>query len=117
MRQRKKYMPYTTPILFCTTLVMPRLVFRNHVSMHTYEISTRAQASIYVKAYMLKTLTKLSYNIDLIANSKPLSISNSTRMSSKRQNVTRTSNVNIKDPTKVRSKGISNARLKGFWEE
>lgn len=65
---------------------------------------------------MLKSLTNLCNDIDLIINNKPLSTSNLTITANKKHKIGSSTkvNVNVKDSAAVRPKGVLNARFKSF---
>ncbi|KAL0925416.1 hypothetical protein M5K25_003742 [Dendrobium thyrsiflorum] len=87
-------------------------IFRNHISRFAYQISTRAQGNELAEQYMLGAMKDMAENIDLLVEGK---MTNSNFISKSKSRAAPVSA--FKDPQKRRPKGISNARLKGYWEK
>ncbi|KAL0925418.1 hypothetical protein M5K25_003744 [Dendrobium thyrsiflorum] len=87
-------------------------IFRNHISRFAYQISTRAQGNELAEQYMLAAMKDMAENIDLLVEGK---MTNSNFISKSKSRAAPVSA--FKDPQKRRPKGISNARLKGYWEK
>ncbi|KAL0922196.1 hypothetical protein M5K25_006165 [Dendrobium thyrsiflorum] len=87
-------------------------IFRNHISRFAYQISTRAQGNELAEQYMLGAMKDMAENIDLLVDGK---MTNSNLISKSKSRAAPVSA--FKDPQKRRPKGISNARLKGYWEK
>ncbi|KAL0927741.1 hypothetical protein M5K25_001947 [Dendrobium thyrsiflorum] len=87
-------------------------IFRNHISRFAYQISTRAQGNELAEQYMLGAMKDMAENIDLLVEGK---MTNSNFICKSKSRAAPVSA--FKDPQKRRPKGISNARLKGYWEK
>ncbi|KAL0916162.1 hypothetical protein M5K25_013652 [Dendrobium thyrsiflorum] len=87
-------------------------IFRNHINRFAYQISTRAQGNELAEQYMLGAMKDMSENIDLLVEGK---MTNSKFIAKSKSRATPVSA--FKDPQKRRPKGISNARLKDYWEK
>ncbi|KAL0906158.1 hypothetical protein M5K25_024627 [Dendrobium thyrsiflorum] len=88
------------------------LMLRNHISRFAYQISTRAQWNELAEQYMLGAMKDMAENIDLLVEGK---MTNSNFIAKSKSRAAPVSA--FKDPQKRRPKGISNARLKGYWEK
>ncbi|KAL0920180.1 hypothetical protein M5K25_009298 [Dendrobium thyrsiflorum] len=87
-------------------------IFRNHISRFAYQISTRAQGNELAEQYMLGAMKDMAENIDLLVEGKMINSNFIAKSKSRAAPVSA-----FKDPQKCRPKGISNARLKGYWEK
>ncbi|KAL0926229.1 hypothetical protein M5K25_002441 [Dendrobium thyrsiflorum] len=87
-------------------------IFRNHISRFAYQISTRAQGNELAEQYMLGAMKDMAENIDLLVEGK---MTNSNFIYKSKSRAAPVSA--FKDPQKCRPKGISNARLKGYWKK
>ncbi|KAL0906161.1 hypothetical protein M5K25_024631 [Dendrobium thyrsiflorum] len=87
-------------------------IFRNHISRFAYQISTRAQWNELAEQYMLGAMKDTAENINLLVEGK---MTNSNFIAKSKSRAAPVSA--FKDPQKRRPKGISNARLKGYWEK
>ncbi|KAL0915530.1 hypothetical protein M5K25_015956 [Dendrobium thyrsiflorum] len=87
-------------------------IFRNHISRFAYQISIRAQGNELAEQYMLGAMKDMAENIYLLVEGK---MTNSNFIAKSKSRAAPVSA--FKDPQKRRLKGISNARLKGYWEK
>ncbi|XP_020595714.1 protein FAR1-RELATED SEQUENCE 1-like [Phalaenopsis equestris] len=95
-----------------TTTCLSGLIYRTHVHKFAYRISILTQGDELAENNVLETLRKLTLESEAILNGK-----NPQEMPMSKKKKTPNKPHNLKDPTKMRSKGVSNARLKGFWEK
>ncbi|PKU66592.1 hypothetical protein MA16_Dca006920 [Dendrobium catenatum] len=83
------------------------MIFINHLSRFAYQISIHEQGNEEAEQYMLAAMTDIAKNVDLILDGKKKNHRFITNTGGSKK---------LKDSLKCRPKGISNARLKGHWE-
>ncbi|PKU82121.1 Protein FAR1-RELATED SEQUENCE 5 [Dendrobium catenatum] len=83
------------------------MIFKNYFTRFAYQISSRGEGNTEAEQYMIDAMYEIVENVDLILNaSKDSNLDTNSSMRTK-----------IKDPIKRRPKGVSNARLKSYWEK
>ncbi|KAK8923569.1 hypothetical protein KSP39_PZI019622 [Platanthera zijinensis] len=79
--------------------------FRNNVSRFSYDVAVRAEKCNEARNYVMDALREISTHVDAI-----------TEADCNLENVSM-GKPTVIDPPKLRPKGVSNARLKSFWEK
>ncbi|XP_020598367.1 protein FAR1-RELATED SEQUENCE 5-like [Phalaenopsis equestris] len=88
------------------------LIFETHMQKMSYLCTNKAKGNEEAELCMKDAMKKLSLNIDNIISGRVPKLVKQPK--SKKNQVSNQSN--LPDPAKMRPKGISNARLKGYWE-
>ncbi|XP_020596491.1 protein FAR1-RELATED SEQUENCE 1-like, partial [Phalaenopsis equestris] len=89
------------------------LLFEAHMQKVAYQCTRKAKGNSEAEQRMKESMKKLSLDIDDILVGKGTQLGRQQRKN--KAPVNNESNMN--DPAKMRPKGISNARLKGYWEK
>ncbi|KAK8936352.1 Protein FAR1-RELATED SEQUENCE 7 [Platanthera zijinensis] len=106
-RDAKKgiYLSNTPGIIECNS----NLIFRNHLMRFAYDLANRVENNKDAKAHVLGRLHVLANEADEIVEAVEM----------RRRGLSNENDKNtplVRDPVKKNPKGISNARLKGYWE-
>ncbi|XP_020589909.1 uncharacterized protein LOC110031142 [Phalaenopsis equestris] len=88
------------------------LIFITQVQELAYQIITKAAGNEQAENYVLESFKKLSVDIDDILNGRE---PQSKQKSNKKKILNKERNLN--DPTKMQPNGISNSKLKEYWEK